>query len=689
MANRDIVVTFKPQGHEAIVDALKRLERAQKGFSKTTDKANKKLGAFDAKTKRNAQSMSGLGLAFSTVRSKLLLLNFAMSLGVIQLTKMVQQAAKLEGMERAFVNLSGGANQSSIALDKLRKATNNTMSDFDLFQQANNAMVLGVTKNSDEMAQLFDMAQRLGRILGVDTKRAVESLITGLGRQSPLMLDNIGITVRANEAQDRYADILGTTADKLTDAQKKQAFLNEAIRKGKEALKDAGPEVLTTQDDIDELNAAFTNLSTRIGEAIIVFKPLANAVVGFANAISTPIIKNTLQLILALAAAFIAVKLAIMGAALAAKAIVFFLFRNFTIQMAGAATVTTTLAMRVKDLGTRFTGLITTVKGATTTLTGFFFAAQKYLFGGEDPKLLKKINQISKEMTTGLKEILKTQSDIIDLDYNNVIGETMGLSTDMADILNLLEKAYENTEQGQLKLLDSQIQFARSLAELGLLTPVQLEGLIALEEQYYDLAASIEASGEASDGLTSRLEALNKFIETSDAVSQISQDFAMIFQNEKQLSIAALRLAQFSATGSAIAGALKHFEDTGEFFTSMALLTAGLAQAAQIQEQITQAQQVSFSGGGAPKFAQGGYVGGNLHSQGGTMIEAERGEFVMSRNAVESIGLETLNQMNQSGGGAGINVTVTGNVLTQDFVENELAESIKEAIRKGSDFGIS
>ena len=61
----------------------------------------------------------------------------------------------------------------------------------------------------------------------------------------------------------------------------------------------------------------------------------------------------------------------------------------------------------------------------------------------------------------------------------------------------------------------------------------------------------------------------------------------------------------------------------------------------------------------------------------------------MSRNAVESIGLETLNQMNQTGGGGNINVNVSGNVLTQDFVEGELAESIKEAVRRGSDFGLN
>jgi len=90
-----------------------------------------------------------------------------------------------------------------------------------------------------------------------------------------------------------------------------------------------------------------------------------------------------------------------------------------------------------------------------------------------------------------------------------------------------------------------------------------------------------------------------------------------------------------------------------------------------------------------PKFAQGGLIGGNRHSQGGTMINAEQGEFIMNRNAVNSVGLENLNRMNQGGGGSAITVNVSGNVLSQDFVECELAENIKEAIRRVTDCGIS
>ena len=60
----------------------------------------------------------------------------------------------------------------------------------------------------------------------------------------------------------------------------------------------------------------------------------------------------------------------------------------------------------------------------------------------------------------------------------------------------------------------------------------------------------------------------------------------------------------------------------------------------------------------------------------------------MNRNAVDAIGVESLNRMNQSGGGA-VSVTFTGNVMSQDFIEQEAIPQIKEAIRRGADIGVS
>ena len=85
-----------------------------------------------------------------------------------------------------------------------------------------------------------------------------------------------------------------------------------------------------------------------------------------------------------------------------------------------------------------------------------------------------------------------------------------------------------------------------------------------------------------------------------------------------------------------------------------------------------------------PTMEAGGLIGGKLHSQGGTLIEAERGEFVMSRDAVDRIGEDTLDGMNTgTGGPAPIQVFVEGNVMSDEFVEDVLIEKIQEAVRRG------
>ena len=93
-------------------------------------------------------------------------------------TPMVQGSQALVEWFDTSETLTGGTTNATIAINKLKEATNGPLSEFDLFQQANSAMVLGVTKNSDEMAEMFDMAQRLGAALGKDTASSIESLIT-------------------------------------------------------------------------------------------------------------------------------------------------------------------------------------------------------------------------------------------------------------------------------------------------------------------------------------------------------------------------------------------------------------------------------------------------------------------------------------------------------------------------------
>ena len=247
--------------YNKVVVANKHFGSALAGSRVSLEKVTLATKKYIAEQTKADISTRILGGSFAVLRSQLLLFNFAMALGVRQIGRLVGESAKVQGMETAFNTLSGATENSSIALGKLKKATDNTMSSFDLFQQANNAMILGVSKNSDEMAEMFDIAQRLGRALGRDTASSVESLITGIGRQSRLMLDNIGIIVKSEEAYEAFAKANDTTVEALTDAQKKQAFLNATMDSARQKVQTLGTENLNARDSFDNLSASSSDLA--------------------------------------------------------------------------------------------------------------------------------------------------------------------------------------------------------------------------------------------------------------------------------------------------------------------------------------------------------------------------------------------------------------------------------------------
>ena len=91
----------------------------------------------------------------------------------------------------------------------------------------------------------------------------------------------------------------------------------------------------------------------------------------------------------------------------------------------------------------------------------------------------------------------------------------------------------------------------------------------------------------------------------------------------------------------------------------------------------------------AQKFAKGGLVGGNFHTAGGTIIEAEKGEYVVSRAGVDAIGLENLNKINEGEeGGSPFVININNPILAKDIIEDEIVPQLKEALRRGGDIGL-
>ena len=76
-------------------------------------------------------------------------------------------------MTDAFNNLSEAAGLNADTMDRLQEATNFTVNKMDLLKQANNSMLLGIFDSTEQMAEMFDGAQRLGKALGIDTVHSI------------------------------------------------------------------------------------------------------------------------------------------------------------------------------------------------------------------------------------------------------------------------------------------------------------------------------------------------------------------------------------------------------------------------------------------------------------------------------------------------------------------------------------
>jgi hypothetical protein len=620
---KELGSSFKKAG----VD-VKLLKRAYDGHKTSIEKVRRAtnqhirtLKGLSVQTAKASSRTRILGGTFAVVRSKLLLFNFMMSLGIRQLVRFGESASKVESMERAFNTLTGGTEVSTQAISKLQEATNNTMSQFDLFQQANNAMVLGVSRNSDEMAEMFDIAQRLGRALGRDTASSVESLITGIGRQSRLMLDNIGIIVKADEAYESYAEKIGTTADKLSDAQKKQAFLEATMESARAKIKTLGEETLTSQDSYDKLSASASDLATELGTAL---QPLLTSVaekLGFVADHTTRLLKTNNIL---------------------SKS-----YSDLTTHQERAEHVQAQITANELELASaiRVTG------------EARVFELQRR----------KKIEEETKKLRELLPKIEK------------VVNDEVQRGIELAN-----KKAEELRKEEEQQKKNKEAEDARRIA-IEKANKAIADGLTQLDERqkaFFDFNLAFERMKNTTiDFPIEKVEQLNEgFKQTSVSLEFLSdgQRFA---------------LKGMDAIGDALAQATLNSQNFGE-----ALVNSLKSVATQlISNYATYALLDIFSAGTFSnttsflKFAgfahTGGYIkedktiqrfatGGVVQGEDNVPIMAQAGEFIMSRNAVQSIGIDNLAQMNQTGN-AGITLNISA-----PLVDETVVDSIIPAIEK-------
>lgn len=219
------------------------------------NEAKGQLAGLDSAAKT---AMGGFGGLASMVAG-----GFAVSqiIGITQ--ELVTIGAQAERTEASFrrVAQSYGANADAM-LSAMKRASGGQISNDDLMMAANKAMMLGVTTNAEQMAGLLQVAMARGQAMGRTASDAFNDIVIGIGRMSPLILDNLGIMTGGEAAFKSYAASIGKTAEQLTDFERRQMLINKV-------LADAGPVTADSQAKIASLGVAWANLKAEMGKDVV------------------------------------------------------------------------------------------------------------------------------------------------------------------------------------------------------------------------------------------------------------------------------------------------------------------------------------------------------------------------------------------------------------------------------------
>lgn len=189
------------------------------------------------------------------------------SAAVSATAELARASAQAGDMRAVFNDMATNAGESGEQmLSSMQKASGGMVSNAALVGNANRAMLLEVADSSEEMAELLDVARVRGQAMGASLEESFGDVVTGIGRLSPMILDNLGIAVDLQTVYDGYAASLGRTATSLTEAEKKQALLNKVIADTQPLINSSVAAGQDMMAPFERADAAIANMKQSLGE---------------------------------------------------------------------------------------------------------------------------------------------------------------------------------------------------------------------------------------------------------------------------------------------------------------------------------------------------------------------------------------------------------------------------------------
>jgi hypothetical protein len=209
-----------------------------KGFKAGLNQAGKQAEGFNSMISKLGPAVAG---AFSTAA----IINYS--------KEAVTLAGKAEGIKEAFDRIADAS-----TLMKLKEATRGTVSEMELMKNAVKANNFKIPL--EQLATFFDFATKRAAQTGESVDYLVESIILGIGRKSPLILDNLGIS--AIELREKLKGV-GMESASIGDVTRAMGEVVDG------ELKRMGDVTTTTGQKMQQLSVIQDELQTNWGKFLI------------------------------------------------------------------------------------------------------------------------------------------------------------------------------------------------------------------------------------------------------------------------------------------------------------------------------------------------------------------------------------------------------------------------------------
>ena len=210
-----VVITATDDTAAGVKAAQTTVSRGMAAIDAATKSSEKGFGGVGAAAGRAGGAISSaMGIAAMGVGA----LGGAVGAAVAAVDKLTMDSLKAQRVSAGLqFNIEGAS-----------KAFGGYVDNVALAQSANKAYAMGVVKTGAEFEQLAKGVNAIALQFGEDATTLLDNAVTAVGRQSRLILDNLGILLDATRAERLYAESLGKTTAQLTAYEKEIAFSEAA-----------------------------------------------------------------------------------------------------------------------------------------------------------------------------------------------------------------------------------------------------------------------------------------------------------------------------------------------------------------------------------------------------------------------------------------------------------------------------